>query len=182
LSLVGRGDSPLPGFVGAPSPAAAVQLPDMRLKSYSYADYLAAKVSPSIARFITATSHPIPNFDIFAEPVDWDYFIPEGATAVVPLWSSGEDGYCRWVRHGREEYVCLSHESPEWWLIAYSEQGILAELYRQYFELWQWDDEGEDQKKCDAFSAYIGLAHQQEADRLLKCSYDDFKSWIKTLA
>jgi hypothetical protein len=151
----------------------------MRLKSFSEAEYLAAKVSPSIARFVTSSSHPIPNFDIFAAPVDWDYFIPEDATDVIPLWSSNENGYIRWMRHERAEFVFVSHESPDWWILAYSEQGILAELYRRYSESHQWEDESDDQKKCDAFAAYIGFTFQKEADRLLKGCPDDFKVWMK---
>ena len=154
----------------------------MHLKSLSYADYLAANVSLPMAQFISASSHSIPNFDIFVSSVDWNYFIPDEVTCVIPLWSSNEDGYCRWIRHQREEYVFVSHESPHWWVIAHSEQGMLADLYRRYFESWGWHDEKNDQKKCDAFARYIGFAHQQEADRLLTSFYNDFEPWVKKLA
>jgi hypothetical protein len=151
----------------------------MHLKSFSNAEYLAAKVSPAIARFASASAHPIPNFDIFAAPVDWDYFIPEEAVDVVPLWSSNADGYLRWIRHGRTEFVFVSHECQDWWIVAYSEQGVLADLYHRYSESFQWVDEKIDQAKCDAFAVYIGFTLQEEADRLLVGFYDHFESWIK---
>ena len=154
----------------------------MRLQSLSYNEYLAAGLSPALARFASTSSHPIPNFDIFAAPVDWDYFIPEGVAAIVPLWSSNADGYFRWIRNGRTEYVFVSHESSDWWVLAHSEQGILAELYRRCSESLQWDDKHEDQKKCDIFAAYIGFTRQREADNLLSNSSDDFGSWAKNIA
>jgi hypothetical protein len=153
----------------------------MRLQSLGYSQYIAAGVSPALARFASASSHPIPDFDIFVAPVDWDYCVPEDATAIFPLWSSNADGYLRWIRHGRTEYVFVSHESSDWRVLAHSEQGILADLYRRRSESLQWDDRPEDQKKCDEFAAYIGFARQQEADHLLTNSPDAFRSWAKDL-
>jgi len=43
--------------------------------------------------------------------------------------------------------------------IAWTEQGLLAELTRQYFEFLDWRNEAVDRQRYDRFTTYIGFRH-----------------------
>ena len=47
----------------------------------------------------------------------------------------------RWLRNGKEEYVLLFHDDPEWSLVATSEQGIMAVLWRSWAEFQENDSD-----------------------------------------
>ncbi len=133
----------------------------MRLISLGHDQLVQRGVSASVARFLTARQHPIPEFDIFVRPVDewWDYNIPANAADVVGLWDTNADAYARWTRAGQQEFVLLYHDGPEHTVVAWSEQGMLAELARQYFEFLDGHDEAADRRRYETFTAYIGFRH-----------------------
>jgi hypothetical protein len=110
----------------------------VRLIPLDYESLIQWGISAPGARFITAKKHPIPEFDIFVRPVyeGWDYYVPPNASNVIGLWDSNADAYARWLRGGYQEFVRLYHDDPEHTVVAWTEQGLLAELTRQYFEFF----------------------------------------------
>jgi hypothetical protein len=136
----------------------------VRLVPLAYESLLMAGVSAPVARFITAKEHPIREFDIFVRPVyeGWDYQVPPGAGGVIGLWEQNADAYARWERGGQQEFVELYHDDPAHAVVAWTEQGLLAELTRQYFESLDWHDEAGDRLRYDRFTEYIGFRHSAE--------------------
>ena len=141
----------------------------MRLPSLGYDALIARGVSSPVARFITAERHPIREFDIFVRPVyeGWDYNVPEDAADVVGLWDENADAFARWTRGGQQEFVHLYHDDPEYTLIAWTEQGLLAELARRYFEFLDWHAEATDRRRYLAFCEYIGFRHAAALESFL---------------
>lgn len=120
-------------------------------------------VAESVARFVTAERHPIKNFAIFVRPINpsWDYYIPPGTKDVLGLWDENADAVCRWVRYGVQEFIVLHHDDPEHTLVAWTEQGLLAELVRNYHEHLDWHDEAHDLEQVRAFANYVGFHHTE---------------------
>ena len=141
----------------------------MRLPALGYDALIARGVSAPVARFVTAERHPIPHFDVFVRPVwaGWDYYVPADAADVVGLWDENADAYARWVRGGSQEFVHLHHDDPEHTVVAWTEQGLLAELARQYAESLDWHDEDQDRRRYEAFCEYIGFRHAAAVDSFL---------------
>lgn len=133
----------------------------MRLPPLGYDALIARGVSPPVARFVTAERHPIREFDIFVRPVyeGWDYNVPTDATDVIGLWDENADVFARWARDGRQEFVQLRHDDPDHTVVAWTEQGLLAELARQYFEFLDWHDVVADRRRYLAFADYTGFRH-----------------------
>jgi hypothetical protein len=138
----------------------------MRLALLGYEELIRRGFSEPVARFITAERHPVRHFDILVRPVDpgWDYYIPPGAEEVLGLWDQNADAYCRWRRRGVREFVVLHHDEPEHTLVAWTEQGLLAELVRQFHEMLDWADEAACLGQVRACADYVGFRH---TDRLL---------------
>lgn len=141
----------------------------MRLKQLTYEEFTAEGLSPTTARFLTASSHPIPNFDIFVRPVNprWDYWSPDEVANVVGLWDENADPYCRWTRRGTIEFVHIYHDEPGFRVVAESEQGILAYLFEEYYEFVDWHNESEACQEVRKFGDYIGFKGTGELVRLL---------------
>jgi len=153
----------------------------MRLHSLTFDELKAAGVNAHLAQAIVNPNIIDPCLDIFIQDINWEYYISDDVESVVPLWSSNEDTYCRWRRNGETEYVLLFHDDPKFAILARTEQGLLAELYRQY---WEFQDSGDDDvndKKCRVFADAIGFEHREEADTLLLDDYDTFKKWQRKL-
>ena len=138
----------------------------MRLAPLEYDALVRHGVSRPVARFVTAEHHPIREFKIFVRPVDevWDYNVPADATDVIGLWNENSDAYARWTRAGQQEFVNLYHDDPEHTVVAWSEQGLLAELARRYFEFLGWHDETECRTRYEAFCESIGFRHAAALD------------------
>jgi hypothetical protein len=136
----------------------------VRLVPLDYESLLRRRVSAPVARFITAKEHPIREFDIFVRPVyeGWDYYVPPDADEVIGLWDQNADAYARWERGGQQEFVMLYHDDPQHTVVAWTEQGLLAELARQYFEFLNWHDEAADRLRYDRFAEYIAFRHSAE--------------------
>jgi hypothetical protein len=150
-----------------------------------YEELVRRGVSRPVARFTTAKQHPIENFDIFVRPVSetWDYNVPPDAREVVGLWDQNADAYARWVRNGATEFVLLHHDDPDYTLVAGTEQGLLAELARQYFEFLDWHDEAEAGRRFTAFTEYIGFRHGAALEQYLVADSDtaDFHAEFRSL-
>jgi hypothetical protein len=133
----------------------------VQLTQLDYDALLNHGVSPELARLVTSAEHPIRDASIFVRPIheQWDYNVPADASDVVGLWDENADATVRWTRGGQTEYVHLYHDEPEHSVVAWSEQGVLAELARRYFEFLDWHDEEADRRKYEAFAQYIGFRH-----------------------
>lgn len=138
----------------------------MVLTPLSYDELIEKGISAPVARFITAKTHPIEDFNIFVRPLGgpdrmggWDYHVPPGVEDVVGLWEDNADAYCRWRRRGRVEFVLLFHDDPEHELLAWTEQGLLAHLVRQYLEVYDGPEGGE-----LAFVRYLGFRHMDKLE------------------
>jgi hypothetical protein len=148
----------------------------MRLYSVTFNDLLSRGVSPTFARVLSNPCSYHSDLSILVGKTNWDYFIPEGVTDVLPLWDSNADSFVRWKRNGFTEYVLLFHDDPNWSLIANSEQGIMAKLWQDWIEFQDSDTE------CRRFAEAIGFRHWEEALSLLDSDYDAFQEWLVQLA
>lgn len=139
----------------------------MRLPLLDHEQLIRQGVSEPVARFITAQRHPIRHFDIFVQPINsrWDFYVPPEAEAVIGLWDLNADAYCRWQRGGAQEFVHLYHDEPDHTLVAWTEQGLLAELVRQYHEMLDWHDEAACLLAVQGCANYAGFRH---TDRLIE--------------
>lgn len=125
----------------------------MRLRALHYDELVAQGVNPLFARILTDPASYHPDLAFHVGKTDWDYFIPEGVTNVVPLWDSNADSFVRWNRDAVTEYVWLFHDDPNWALIAHSEQGIMSKLWESWAEFQESDDE------CHRFADAIGFRY-----------------------
>ena len=141
----------------------------------SLRELVARGVDRPFARVLTAPGEYHRNLETIIAPTDWEYRVPTDAKDIVPLWAFNSDTHVRWTRSGAHEYVHLNHDDPEWWLIAVSEQGVKAELWRQWCEFQ--DDESETRR----FSEAIGFEHWRAASEIRERSYDVLAPWIMHL-
>jgi hypothetical protein len=139
----------------------------MRLAFLEYGQLIRRGVSEPVARFITAERHPISVFDIFVRPIDscWDYYVPPEVEDVLGLWDQNADAYARWSRGGVQEFVILHHDAPYPTLVAWTEQGLLADLVRHYHEMLDWHDEAGCLRQVQVFADYVGFRY---TDTLIK--------------
>lgn len=147
-----------PGEVACKPDSSEVRLVSLHLKAFSYEQLVERGVSQRFARILTDPNSYHPNLDILVGKTDWEYGVPDDAVDVVPLWDNNADSFVRWTRSGRQEFVLLYHDTPEWSVVALSEQGIMAELWRRWCDLEEGDDE--------RFANALGFAHWPEAVRL----------------
>mgnify|MGYP000095740096 CR=1 FL=1 len=157
----------------------------MRLLPLDYEGFVRRGVSPPVARFITAKGHPIPHLNIFVKPISevWEYSVPADATDVIGLWDENADVYVRWTRGGQQEFVQLYHDDPEFTVVAWTEQGLLAELARRYYEFLDWNDEVVCRKQFEAFTEYIGFRHSAALESYMAVDSDttDFFAEFRSL-
>lgn len=147
----------------------------MHLKSLSYEELIDKGVSKSFARIISDPDSYHEDLSIYVGKTDWDYFIPEEVTDVIPLWDSNADSFVRWQRNGMTEYVWLFHDDPEWSLIATSEQGVIAQLWEN------WVSSFEDEEEFKRFAEALGFLHYREAIKIWDTGQNEFDDWKKSL-
>ena len=144
---------------------------EMRIHSLPLDELIARGVSPSFARILCDPDSYHPNLSIHIGTTNWDYFIPADATDIVPLWDSNADSFVRWTRAGTIEYVWLFHDDPKWILIARSEQGVMAELWQQWAEFQESDEE------CLRFADAIGFRYAEEGLKIIEKDSDTINRW-----
>jgi hypothetical protein len=143
----------------------------MHLISLSFDELVNEGVCSKFARIL---SNPVAydnDLDSLIGRTNWDYFIPEDARNVIPLWDSNADTFARWERAGKIEYVWLFHDDPNWVLMATSEQGIKAQLWSK------WCEFHEDPKECYLFAEAINFSYCDEALKVWERDYDEFQQW-----
>ncbi len=143
----------------------------MRLKSLSSDELIAHGVSPAFARILVDPESYHRDLSIHISKTNWDYFIPDGVTNIVPLWDSNADSFVRWNRDGNNEYVWLLHDDPNWIMIARSEQGIMAKLWQEWAEFQESDEE------CVRFADQIGFRHAVEGLKIIEKDSDTISEW-----
>ncbi len=148
----------------------------MRLVSLGYDELVSHDVSKNFAHILSDPGAYHPDLPILVGRTNWDYYIPEGVTNIVPLWDSNADSYVRWERDGVIEYVWLFHDDPNWILIAKSEQGVMAALWSSWSEFQESDDE------CRRFADAIGFKYAEEALEIWDRDYDELQDWKMNLS
>jgi O-acetyl-ADP-ribose deacetylase (regulator of RNase III) len=148
------------------------ELVSRQLNSLPLEELVRRGVSERLARALTSPKDYHPDLNICVRKVNWEYAVPADAKDIVPLWSSNADACVRWIRNGRHEYVRLYHDDADWYLMALSEQGVMARLWNTWCEF----NEGEHQRFAEA----IGFAHWELALRLWEEDYDRFEEWMTT--
>lgn len=147
----------------------------MHLKSLDYEELIEKGVSERFARVISNPSSYHEDLNLYIGKTDWDYFIPENVTDIVPLWDSNANSFVRWNRSGKIEYVWLFHDDPEWSLIANSEQGIIAKLWET------WVGSFEDEEEFKKFADALGFIRYKEAMEVWDAGLEEFDQWKKTV-
>lgn len=148
----------------------------MQLRSLTYDELVARGIDRRFARILSDPGSYHSDLGILVGQTDWDYYIPEGVTEVVPMWDANSDTFVRWTRTGTTEYVWLLHDDPKWLLIATSEQGIKAKLWQDWIEFQDAND-----AECRRFAAAIGFRYCDEGLALLERDYDSFQQWLLEL-
>lgn len=143
----------------------------MRLESLPSDELIACGISPSFASVLVDPESYHPDLSILIGVTNWDYFIPDGVTNIVPLWDSNADTFVRWNRDGNIEYVWLFHDDPNWILMARSEQGIMAKLWQEWAELQESDEE------CHRFADTIGFRHSADGLKIMEKDTDTIHEW-----
>lgn len=143
----------------------------MHLHSLSLEDLIMHGINPKLAYILSNPETYHHDLSIIIGRTDWDYFIPEDVSDIVPLWDVNADSYVRWRRNGHIEYVMLYHDDPNWSHEAISEQGAMSILWTSWSEFQEEDDE------CLRFAEAIGFQHAVEALKVWKDSYDLFQEW-----
>jgi hypothetical protein len=98
---------------------------------YDAQELLDLGLSPQFVEFVFLDPKPR-RFRNWCEPRDsgWPCFIPETVSAVYPLWTRNADVFGVWVRKRKMEFVRLYHDDSDPVVLAKSEQGLLANLFR----------------------------------------------------
>jgi hypothetical protein len=119
-------------------------------------------LSPKFVEFVFLDDKPKP-FRNWCEPREYGApcEVPGDVTAVYPLWTCNMDVVALWLRDGQPEFVCLCHDNPDPQVLARTEQGLLAHLFRSLFE------GGETLKSLRELAAVAGFRH---VDELVKWS------------
>lgn len=119
-----------------------------------------------------------------AEELRW----PEGGSG-QPLWQC--EGWVTAVREreGRREFLAFDADDPELWqVIAYGEQGLLANLFSDLIEDEDWEEEEEEALAgLRAAAEAVGFRHLDELLAFAEQHADDedyavtLAEWTKTL-
>ena len=148
----------------------------MKLTNLSEEQLLQKRVLPKFARILAQPSTYHEDLCILIGCINWNYFIPEQAVEVVPMWGSNADASVRWVRSGRTEYVAIQHDDPVWYTFALSEQGAMCRLWQDWIEFQDADN-----AEAKRFAEEIGFVHWNEALKLLEDNYEAFENWMLEL-
>jgi hypothetical protein len=148
----------------------------MRLQSFTLDELVASGVKLSFARILAAPQSYHADLKIIVGRTDWDYFVPNEVTDIVPLWDSNANSFVRWKRAEATEYVWLLHDDPDWILVARTEQGIMAKLWQEWIEFQDSDD-----AEARQFAEAIGFRFHRDALRILATDSDEFQKWIVDL-
>jgi hypothetical protein len=121
--------------VACPQCGHRVQEDTVYRADYDPQELLDLGLSPKFVEFVFLDPKP-KRFRNWCEPRDsgWPCFIPENVSALYPLWTCNADVSAVWVCAGRIEFVRLCHDDPEPVVVARSEQGFLADLFRALLE------------------------------------------------
>jgi hypothetical protein len=133
----------------------------VRLPVLSKEQLISFGISERLSHLVTSHDHPIPKLDLFVEPIDpdWDHGVPSDAGDVVGLWQSNADPRVRWCRRGVVEFARLHHDDDQPLLIAWTEQGLLADLVRQYYENIDWPSDPLIPEAVKGLAGYVGFRH-----------------------
>ncbi len=147
----------------------------MQLRSLSFEELVGHGVRPSFARVLSDPESYDSDQRIHIGRTNWDYYVPDNVSEIVPLWDRNADSIVRWTRCNTTEYVWLFHDDPAWDLLAYSEQGIMHVLWQEWAEFQESDDE------CRRFAEYIGFRHCEEALAIWNEDSETIDWWRLTL-
>jgi hypothetical protein len=108
---------------------------------YEPQELLDLGLSPKFVEFVFLDPKPS-KFRFRCEPREsgWPYYMPKDVDAVYPLWTSNADVTAVWKRRGKLEFVNLLHDDPDLTVVSRTEQGLLADLFRQLLENEDWGD------------------------------------------
>ena len=147
----------------------------MHLESLNYDVLVSKGINRKFAEILSNPKEFHEDLTIHVSEISWDYFIPDNVTDVVPLWGQNANCYVRWLRNGKEEYVLLFHDDPEWSLVATSEQGIMAVLWSSWAEFQENDSD------ICIFANALGFKYCFEALQEWETDYDQFQEWMLNL-
>jgi hypothetical protein len=146
----------------------------MIIKSLSKTELIQYGVDTNFADVLSDPNKYDKYLHITIGKTDWDYFIPDGVSNIVPLWDVNADSFVRWERKEVTEFVWLFHDNPNCSLIAYTEQGIMAKLYQSLTEFMEEDE-------CRKIGNAMGFKYVDDAENILKENWDSYESWMLNL-
>jgi hypothetical protein len=130
---------------------------------YKREELLELGLSPKFVDFVFLDPKPS-HFRYWCEPrhSGWACFVPKDVSGVYPLWTCNADVIALWMRRGRLEFVKLYHDDPEPVHVAWTEQGMLAELFRQLLEAENWHNPEEVLTRLRQAAKTAGFRHLDE--------------------
>ena len=122
---------------------------------------LESHISEHLRRFRTAL--PRPRRDPLrrtCKPLRrWTYAIPDGVTALLPLWQTANgDGIALWRRNGLREFVRVRRDES-FIVIAKTEPGLLADTFVSMIETEDWSDEAAATERASRAAEALGYPY-----------------------
>jgi hypothetical protein len=120
-------------------------------------------LSPKFVEFVFLDPKPR-KFRSWCEPrgSGWPCHVPEDVDSVYALWTCNADVTAVWKRRGKLEFVKLYHDDPALTVVARTEQGLLADLFRQLLESEDWDDPDSALKRLRENAEVAGFKYLEE--------------------
>lgn len=130
---------------------------------YSPQELLDLGLSPQFAEFVFLDPKP----DAFryrceARDGGWACYVPEDVSAVYPLWTCNGDVTALWIRGGRQEFLKLYHDDPEFKLLGRTEQNVLLELFLSLYEAQDWHDAAQCLGRLQQLAEVAGFRYLRE--------------------
>jgi len=89
----------------------------------------------------------------------WPCFVPKDVSGVYPLWTCNGDVIGLWRRRGQQEFVRLRPQAPAPRVLARSEQGLLADLFRRLLEAQDWQGPARNLGRLRQLADVAGFHH-----------------------
>jgi len=120
-------------------------------------------LSPKFVEFVFLEPKPAGFREVCASRhAGWPCYIPKDVAGAYPLWTCKGDAIAAWTRRGRREFVRLRQEDPAPRILARSEQGLLADLFRRLLESADWQHPTRSLQQLRQMAEVAGFRHLEE--------------------
>jgi hypothetical protein len=120
-------------------------------------------LSPKFVEFVFLDPKPEAfRYRCEARDGGWASYVPEDVSAVYPVWTCNGDVTAVWIRAGRQEFLELYHDDPEFRLLGPTEQNVLLELFLSLYEADDWLDSAQSLGRLQQLADVAGFRYLRE--------------------